>query len=361
VLLHVALEASAAISPAAVHSTVRRLRAWVSSCACQTESGAFTAWVDLGTGTPAYEYPEITGYALTFFAGLPALAEEEREAGERAAVWLDERVRRGDLAARDGWDNDAVYLFDLAMMATGLMTFGRRVQDDRLVRSGRDLVGFLAGELGSGGFSAVSTRGPRSGRRGWSTQGLPHLAKLAQAFLLAGEPVAEEPIAALVDAVKVRQAADGRMPTDADGLTTMLHAHLYAAEGLWIWGSARGDQDALERARAAVEWAWARQLDRGGFPRSVSDTEPDGAAVEQSDVTAQAVRLAFVLGLSPDGVDRAIVRLVELSRGRGPAAGLLYQAEPGPLHLNTWSTLFGAQALAMAVPNAPLISWQELI
>jgi hypothetical protein len=361
VLLHVALEASAAITPAAVRSTATRLRAWLSSGACQAESGAFSAWVDLATGKASYEYPEITGYALTFFAGLRSLSKEEHEVAERAALWLDERVRRGDLAARDGWDNEAVYLFDVAMMATGLMAFGRRVEADRFVRSGRELVAFLGEELSSGGFSAISSRGPRSGRRGWSTQGLPHLAKLAQAFLLADDGVAEDAVAALVDAVKRRQAPDGRMPTDADGLTTMLHAHLYAAEGLWVWGMARGDEEALERAAAAVEWAWAQQLERGGFPRSVSDAGPEAAAVEQSDVTAQAVRLVFALGLAPDGVDRAVVRLIELSRGRGGAAGLVYQPDSDSVHLNTWSTLFGAQALAMAVPDAPVISWQQLV
>jgi len=183
-----------------------------------------------------------------------------------------------------------------------------------------------------------------------------------QAFLLAeesgfpGRPVAAE----LVDTVKRVQGADGRVPTHPDD-PVMLHPHLYAAEGLWIWGSAVGDDDALARARAAVDWAFGQQLEQGGLPRSEADGERGAAADEQSDVTAQAVRLALALGSRSEAVDRAAARLVELTRSDGRALGIVYQPDSVDIHLNTWATLFAAQALALAVPDAPPLSWRELV
>ncbi len=63
--------------------------------------------MDLASGRPAHDYAEITGYALTFLASQPSLADDELAVGCRAAMWLAGRTRRGTLAAREGWDNDA--------------------------------------------------------------------------------------------------------------------------------------------------------------------------------------------------------------------------------------------------------------
>ena len=83
-------------------------------------SGAFAAWVELASGEKAYDYAEITGYALSHIAARASLSPEEIAVGRRAADWLVGRVQKGRLAARDGWDGDAVYLFDLGMIAAGL-------------------------------------------------------------------------------------------------------------------------------------------------------------------------------------------------------------------------------------------------
>ena len=118
------------------------LRRWLFSGACQSESGAFCAWRDAGTGQLAFEYPEITGYLLTFAAGLDDLQESESAAAHRAADWLVSRLRRGDRSAREGWDAGAVYTFDLAMVANGLLAFGRRFGDEYL-EVGAEVVDFL--------------------------------------------------------------------------------------------------------------------------------------------------------------------------------------------------------------------------
>ena len=126
-------------------------------------------------------------------------------------------------------------------------------------------------------------------------------------------------------------------------------------------GSATGEADSLERARAAVEWACTHQLEEGGFPRSVADGVRSDDAVEQSDVTAQIVRLALVFGLGSRVVERAIARLRELACESEGMLAMVYQPASPNIHLNTGATLFAAQAFAMAVTGAPVITWPEFV
>jgi len=334
--------------PDELAATAAGLRAWLTSGAAQGPTGAFAAWVDVGARRRAYAYPEITGYALTWLAGLETLTARERAAGERAARWLAARVEAGRLAARDGWDGDAVYVFDLGMIATGLLAFGRRVGEQAYAAAGARLAALVAGRLAGPAIAAASG----SRRRGWSVDGVAHLAKLVQPLLLA--EVGLDAAARVVEAVARLQAADGRF--DVGDACVLLHPHLYAAEGLWAWGTATGDAAALERAAAAVEWAWRLQLPSGGLPRSDERDAP-----EQSELTAQAVRLALALGVGVQAAAAAARRLCATARPHGGALALPYQPGAPAVHLNTWATLFGAQALALAAPGARALAWHELV
>src|SRR5439155_4244668 len=189
-----------------------------------------------------------------------------------------------------------------------------------------------------------------SERTNWSTRGIVHLAKLIQSFLLAAR---EEQAARIIDAVRAVQTPDGHMPTDPESAVTMLHPHMYGAEGLWMWGSATGDRDALERARAALQWVWTHKLSSGGLPRAYGRPEP----IEQLDVTAQAVRMALLLGVRTPGVDRAIERLLEVARERDGLLAMPYQPGSPDVHLNTWVTMFASQAVGLAVPGAAPPGW----
>ena len=341
------------IDPEVVRWGADGLSRWITSGAAQSSSGAFAAWVEMASGEKAYDYAEITGYALTHIAARSELSDEEIGVGRGAAEWLTARVRQRRLAARDGWDDDAVYLFDLGMISAGLQSFGRRVGEQRYVDAGIELVDLLQNEL-SDDIVAVSSHAPRSERTNWSTRGVVHLAKLAQAFLLAGR---EEPARKLIDAARAVQGPDGHMPTDSESEVTMLHPHLYGAEGLWMWGSATGDQDAIDRARANVQWVWTHQLQSGGLPRAVGRPEP----VEQLDVTSQAVRMALLLGVHTPAVDRAIERLLECARESDGMLAMPYQPGSPDVHLNTWVTMFASQALALAVPGAEPLRWDQLV
>lgn len=360
-----------ATAPAAggAAALARELRSWLASGALQGPEGAFHAWRDRAGGSLAFAYPEITGYALTWFAALPDATERELDAGALAGEWLADRIEADNLSARDGWDSDAIYNFDLGMIASGLFSFGRLTSADRLVDAGAKLVRHLHEQIQPGGsISSISSAGPAGeGRSGWSVDGEVHLFKLVQAFLLAdaaGVLAIDERIEAMVGRMKGLQAPEGWFRTQAQTGFVMLHPHHYAIEGLWIWGTARGDDDALDRARLATEWAWNHQLPNGGLPRAASVGDPPGpldaeASREQWDVTSQAIRAAVALGLEPFSLAAAVERLgEEASRGDAGAA-LLYQ--PGEAaHENAWASMFGAQAVAMASGESQL-EWEGLV
>ena len=111
----------------------------------------------------------------------------------------------------------------------------------------------------------------------------------------------------------------------------------------------------------AAEWAFAYQLEQGGLPRFAVNGKGRRAVREQSDVTAQAVRIALALDLRSSAVDRALARLIEVAHGDKHGPAIVYQPDSPDIHLSTWATLFAAQALAMAVPGAEPISWKELV
>jgi hypothetical protein len=161
----------------------------------------------------------------------------------------------------------------------------------------------------------------------------------------------------VIEEARRLQGNDGRFITHLVNGQTMLHPHLYAVEGLWILGSARDDLEAISCARAGLEWAWKQQQVTGALPRFA----PDTAAPAQADVTAQAVRMAVALDFAPPGFDAALGWLRDAARGDDRGLALPYQPASGDSHLNTWATLFGAQATQAALRDRPGMKWQTLV
>jgi hypothetical protein len=336
---------------------------WLCSGEPQHHSGAFGAWRDASSKQLAFEYPEINGYVLTFVAGLPDPDETSLAAARRAGDWLVERLDSGDYSARAGWDGGAIYTFDLAMIGAGLLSFGRRF-DARYEETGHRLVDFLCDEIDAAGSLPAVARGPRPGHTGWATEGRAHLLKAVQCLLAADAGVDSRPgrlADALIREAPGLQQPGGRFSTQSDDVLTMLHPHHYALEGLWIWGTARSEDWALLRARAGLEWAFAQQLASGGFPRFVR-TDDGAPGPEQTDVTAQAVRMALVLGEAPAGLERAIDRLISVSAAEDGKVGAPYQPAADARHENVWATLFAAQALGLAGDDGSRpLDWRALV
>jgi hypothetical protein len=336
------------------------LARWLASGEVQSPAGAFCAWREEG-GELAFEYPEITGYALTWLASRRDPSEAEIEAGRRAAVWLLERLEANDLSAHAQWDGDAVYTFDLGVISSGLISFGKVVGEPSFIdggeRVGRHLAALFLGEETP---PQVDPNGPPSGRPPtWSNAGHPHVAKCVQAMLLAGQGEAAE---RLIAHAATFQHPSGYFLTQPDEGLVMLHPHFYTVEAMWMWGTARADEDAIACARRATEWAWRHQLPDGGLPRLVNLTNEDELGIEQLDVTSQAVRAALLVGVEVDGLDRALARLLAAVRPAGQGAALPYQTQSESAHLNAWVTMFGAQALELAAQNERhKLEWHELV
>ena len=335
------------------------LSRWLASGAVQSPDGAFHAWLDADTGELAFAYPEITGYAVTWLAGRANATDAERAAARRACDWLIGRLDAGRWTARDGWDHDAVYVFDLAMIATGLLTFGRVTQDAKAIAAGSAIVADIQRQQErEHPLRSLSHRSPASSERSaWSTEGYAHLIKVVQCLLLGAEigvPRSREAASTLIGRAGGLQQADGRFVTHHRDGPTMLHPHLYAVEGFWMCAEATGDETARARARRGIDWAWSTQLEDGGRPRS----SPGPGAPAQADLTAQAVRMGVLLGSDPTSIARAFRWLESIAGGDQRGCALHYQE--GEPHLNTWATLFGAQAVSLLAGSGPL-DWRVLV
>lgn len=335
------------------------IRTWLASGALSSDAGAICAWREAGDGALAFEYPEISGYALTRFAGRVDPSPAERRTAHAAGRWLTERIAAGDRSARAGWDGGAIYTFDLGMIAAGLISWGEASGEGRFAGAGRGVAARLAELVASPeGLWSVDPAGPPTARESqWSTTGRPHLVKCVQALLLAGEDEAADELAASAERWA---SSEGFFETQPESGFTMLHPHLYTVEGLWIWASAREDSGAMDLARRATEWAWRHQLPGGGLPRFAptgADSHP-GDAPEQLDVTGQAVRAALLTGADVDGLERAVARLRSVAVETPDGHALPYQPQAEP-HLNAWVSMFGGQALEIA--DGARIGWEELI
>lgn len=348
--------------PAAVLSG---LRAWLCSDRARSPAGAVYAWRD-DAGAASFEYPEVTGYALTHAAGLPDPSDRELAAGHRAAGWLAARLGSGDLSARDSWDGEAIYTFDLAMIATGLMAFGTRCADPDWTSRGVRMARAIRDEIaGTGSLRPLpSLPGNVSVRSTWSTEGCAHLLKAVQCLLWAGHLGDDgfvEAAGTLVAAMAGLQRDDGRFVTHPADRETMLHPHLYAVEGLWMFAAATGDQAAEHRARAATEWVWRHQRPGGGFPRWVAPST-GGEGPEQADLTAQALRAGILLGVAEQrhAATAAWLAGSAVHNADGTVA-VPYQPGSGTLHQNSWTTLFAAQALTAYLEGRQHVGWRSLV
>lgn len=351
--------------PADLQSTIRAIRGWLASDMPRSPSGAYYSWLDSTTGAPGFEYPEITGYALTHLAGQAAASDAEVDAGKAAGAWLLARLHEGDLSAHEDYDSGAAYNFDLAMISTGLMAFGSGHDEPSFVDAGLRLAIEIRDQVANQGRleSIVAGSDVTTSRSAWSTEGFAHLLKADQCLLWAhklGETGCDSAARTLVAQCVKSQQPDGRFVTHPSDSETMLHPHLYAVEGLFMLGSALNDQQALHRARLGAEWVWPYQLPSGGFPRYVSN--PDQVSgPEQFDLTGQALRAALFTGIMPSQVESVVDRLCEGAVPVGPYLAMPYQPDSRSTHANVWASLFAVQALQLAESQAPALDWRYLV
>jgi len=328
---------------------------WVFSGVLAHPSGGVAGWRERRTGRLSDEYPEISGYFLSAAVFADATGNA---AVIRAADWLCARIEANASASRRV-DGSAIYNFDQGIIAAGLIKYGVRAGNARAVAAGIRAASRLRDQVSELGH--LPTLDPAAGMPDgrpatWSTVGRLHLAKTVQCLLLAAElGVAgmREAARNIIDDVSTAfsLASDG-LRNEAGEIN--LHATCYALEGFWIWDAANRTTSLHEILHPALDEIVSYRLPSGGFPRLAS-----AASREQSDVHAQVVRLASLLGRGST-VRPSIARLRQVASPAEFGWSVPYEPQAPEVHENAWATMFAAQALAL-VDGPPDLDWWELI
>ncbi len=314
------------------------LASWLCSDHVQVEggpsSGAVVGWT-AEDGRPAFVYPEITGYYLTWLAGLassqPAAKALATERATAAVGWLA-RVRGGDLPptrldlrgrSLPGWRSRALFVFDIAMVVRGLSAVS-------------PLVGAAADDLRARWVLRVSEHLTEHGQlmplcpepgvvlpNRWATRPGPHLAKASAALMLSGQ--LPRRLAAAAETTLSRWTQASPTPLSVDEL----HPALYQVEALLMTGRAPG------RAAEVL--------------RDVLSQMREGRG-RRGDVISQALRAAMLLrrhDVATAPSDVVVNRLrFWLGQHITPRGSVLF-VEHGERHHNVWATMFAHQALRL--------------
>jgi len=328
---------------------------WLFSGVLFHPGGAIAAWRNHATGTLAYEYPEATGYFLTTAV---FTKEADHPLAHAAADYVASRVERGIQYSRP-LDSQTIYNFDAAIMAVGLLNIGTALDCERYLAAGIRLAERLRDQVLQHGYLPPIDPRSRPPRRAitWSTVGRLHLLKAVQALCLGSElgiVAAGEAAAALAGDGLRRCALDSHDLRSATGGSN-LHAACYMLEGLWLWHQVSGTADSQRLLYSLFDEVLRFQLPTGGFPGEVG-TSPQP---EQSDVGAQIVRLASVLGRK-EQVEGALARLCASTLPTGHGRAVPYGPDAFDLHEASWASMFAVQAIALATRDEPL-DWRHLI
>ncbi|MFD3590374.1 hypothetical protein [Streptomyces sp. NPDC058683] len=336
-----------------------------------------------GGAAPAYVYPEIAGYYLTWLAFLRTV-EPDRTARatvriEAVTGWLArELAGPGGPRTRsyldpaeeppEEWRNDALFAFDLGMVLRGLIasvsatgmggttTAQHAAAEPPVAESSTARAAELLDRLRDQDGSWLSCRplpGATAPPERWSTRPGPHLLKVAGGVLALTRPQ---------DAPRLTEAARATLRRHAaalaDRLPAMSHPALYALEGL-LQAEAAGHTE----YRAELERCYTRlssHLAHGVLHEYAE--RPDSRI--RSDVLAQLLRVGSVLAsqgrLDADAVGELPYVAKALTERIDPAGALPFDsaddsdgaARSGAAGRgaraglgNTWCAMFAHQAL----------------
>lgn len=300
-------------------------------------------------GSALYVYGEITGYYLHWLASLPAATAGVPAAAAAALDWLQRYLHGNELPltrvylheSPPDWRNDALFAFDLAMIAGGLACIAEQAISPLPPALLADLQRWLQLFTRNDGLAVCLTRTPATLLpQRWSTCGGPFTAKSASRILLLSQHTQLE--ASLLQACRLELQ---RIATDASchGID-MVHPTLYAIEGCLLCA----DSEPLVLAQWFEQVVALRSAD-GSLPESLPT--PD---IRRSDIVAQALRVAIFLEhqlkqygryrTACDGFARVLVQRVR-------ADGTLPFSNDNNPDANVWGAMFAEQALRLYVAH----------
>jgi hypothetical protein len=371
------MTASSSLAPPATSADPpadTRIAAWLHDGPAQLRSGAHAGAV-AGTldaaGDVSYVYPEIAGYYLQWlawrartFGATPALVARAAGVQRWLAVWLARGETPGTRVFLDGttgdWRNDAVFFFDVAMVARGLGSAAQMqlLAPDTGVVAGvsRQLERLIAAD-GLYAACARNANGAELPDR-WSTRRGGFLAKAAAGIVTS---------APALPGLSVQAVAAARATFDAslDWLQARPHreAHplLYTFEGVMALPGHRRFDEALTAVAAQYDALLAHAAPDGALPETLDGDA--GAGPARVDVLAQALRIGFLLNAHRPRrpVDRiALARLAQLlAKQVRPSGAVGFAIRPAGAQANVWAAMFADQALVLAKqPREPGAWWR---
>ena len=335
----------------------------------------FVDWVDRESSVgEGFLYPEITGYAvsvLEWSLRVGSASGWEAGASHDAVKYLTKRACDSSGAVASCGRGGVArfrYTFDTAMVLKGLCAYYQRTHDAHVLETMHRCAGYVRSRIDTQGViapweSLASCDVPKTS---WSSRAGAYLSKamLALACLsrLTGASDVLERLDTVLGLTLDYQDSAGFFPLPGRSVVH-LHGHLYACEGLFLLGCLQKDDRLRASARRGTQAALGIYAACGRLPASIGPGFPIYA--ERSDVVAQLLRLCMLTNLGTSAQREALAgRLaayqIETAAGYG---GLRFGRDINPdtgqvidciRHINTWSTLFAAQAwAALAVPEWP--------
>ena len=349
--------------------------------------GALFGWKNLNPKSFPFIYSEITGYAVTSFSWIysslgNALA---LQAARESAEWIQRNMQSNLLVARPpalGIEpNDLsklFYSFDNGMIVIGLVNLYKITNDVNNLLLAEKITQALIGRFFDG--EKLTARLDNSynpmmkentnGVVKWSTISGAYHAKLSLALLelsrLTNNPTYSKVSNSICDYAVKLQSSEGQFITNPGSDIVFLHPHLYACEGLIYSGIIQSNEGHHRVGLKGILWAieQAEASKRGGLCSKTA-----GDAVEQSDCTAQLLRLLilcrshlekFINSSKLDNVTQRLhTKLLDFYITNGNDRGAMrYQ-----LSLESacsWCTMFSMQALHLwKIRNSSKLIWLE--
>jgi hypothetical protein len=319
--------------------------------------GGVAGWLTTGQ-TPAFIYPEITGYYLTWLAfghARQSNGHHDRAAkAHRALQWLSRQVQsqqklptRVYLSSQaEDWRNRACFAFDWAMVIRGAAA-ARELLDspeiEVVISSGLEfLKRCCTPDHDLKPFDLNNKDDSTALPERWSSRPGPYLLKVAAALQLACqeslEGVLNESCRHLVSRWSTSPAAS---PAARE-----LHSLLYSVEGMLLLGVCQPGGYHWKLAAERFELLLESELPNARLLRTREDHFE-----AQSDVLGQALRIGSILMshgfLRGDAWKERLSGVARELRGFVSSDGAVAfdrRKEPDRPHWNAWSAMFACQA-----------------
>lgn len=337
--------------------------------------GGVNSWYDADKKHYGFIYPEVTGYAMTFFLYLNRYENNDGlvDRAVKAGHWIRETAfDRKTVEIRHQFFHDPTippsnysYSFDNGIILGGYIHLFRETGNSVYLHIARRIADRLIENMQSpeGYFSShydLENEKIAAKEDQWSQQPSSHHVKISIAMLNLYEDTGDEryknSAVRICDWALQRQRETGQFITNSLSNSTLLHPHCYALEGLLFSGQHLHNETYISSAIKGVRWILQAQLENGGIPEKFRNGSFNSS--ERGDSLAQTVRLA-VLALQHDligdefmpALQRMITRLLAFQsteNSRPERGGFRFFCDGKGRwmnHYNSWTSMFAVHAL----------------